>query len=132
MSMRKSPVVHRLNTAKVVLSDPEADAADAFPALASALSLIARPARFRPTPQPPSTLDAQLSSDSATFAALARLSPARYDRVRKAEAKRLEIRIETLDQEVAKARAEADYDDQARAIKLPPVEPWPEPVNGAE
>jgi len=52
--------------------------------------------------------------------------------VRKAEAKRLDIRIETLDREVAKARAEADYDDQARAIKLPPVEPWPEPVNGAE
>src|SRR5260221_10823775 len=77
-------------------------------------------------PQPPSTLDPQLSTDSATFAALARLSPAQYDRVRKAEAKRLDLRIETLDREVAKARAEADYDDQARAIKLPPVEPWPD------
>jgi len=52
--------------------------------------------------------------------------------VRKAEARRLGIRIETLDNEVARARAEADYDDQARAIKLPPVEPWPEPVNGTE
>jgi len=44
----------------------------------------------------------------------------------------LGIRLETLDAEVAKSRTELDYDDQARAVKLPPVEPWPEPVDGAE
>ena len=71
-------------------------------------------------------------SDEQTFNRLAALSPAQYDRTRKAEATHLGIRLETLDTEVAKSRTELDYDDQARAAKLPPVEPWPEPVDGAE
>src|SRR5947209_10857915 len=70
-------------------------------------------------------------TDDVSFAALARLTPAQYDRVRKAEARRLGIRIETLDSEVAKCRPD-DYDAQARAVKLPPVEPWPDPVDGQE
>src|SRR5262245_59837956 len=79
-----------------------------------------------PIPPPPPETDEQ------TFNRLAALSPAHDDRTRKAEATRLGIRLETLDTEVAKSRTELDYDDQARAVKLPPVEPWPEPVDGAE
>src|SRR6266702_726374 len=78
-----------------------------------------------PIPPPPET-------DEQTFNRLAALSPAQYDRTRKPEATRLGLRLETLDTEVAKSRTELDYDDQARAVKLPPVEPWPEPVDGAE
>src|SRR5437868_4756209 len=72
------------------------------------------------------------ADDNEAFTRLAALTPAQYDRVRKAEARRLGIRIETLDAEVARCRLEADYDAQARAINLPVVEPWPDPVNGAE
>src|SRR4051794_29160015 len=71
-------------------------------------------------------------TDEESFNRLAAFTPAQYDRMRKAEAKRLGIRIETLGAEVARCRLEADYDAQARAIKLPLLEPWPEPVDGAE
>jgi putative DNA primase/helicase len=71
-------------------------------------------------------------TDAETFAALARLSPAEYDRARRAEAKRLDLRIETLDTEVAKCRAELNLESQANAVQLPAIEPWPEPVCGAE
>src|SRR5262245_32359039 len=50
---------------------------------------------------------AATKDDVQTFAELARLSPANYDRIRKREAKRLGIRVETLDTEVACVRAEA-------------------------
>jgi len=72
------------------------------------------------------------SSDSDAFIRLAALTPAQYDRARQAEAARLGIRLETLDAEVARCRLEADYDAQARAVKLPLIEPWPEPVDGQE
>jgi len=62
---------------------------------------------------------------------LASLSPADYDRARKAEAKRLGIRLETLDAEVAKLQPLSD-DGKARAVKLESIEPWPEPVDGAQ
>ena len=71
-------------------------------------------------------------SDTETFERLARLGPAEYDRCRRAEAKRLHLRIETLDTEVAKYRAELDLQSQANAVQLPAIELWPEPVNGAE
>jgi len=48
------------------------------------------------TSSPSSDSANQLASDAAAFEALAQLSPAQYDRVRKAEARRLGIRIETL------------------------------------
>src|SRR5206468_8954157 len=59
---------------------------------------------------------------------LAQLSPAQYDRVRQDTAQRLGIRMETLDNEVARRRAVV----QARAVKLPLTEPWPESVDGSE
>jgi putative DNA primase/helicase len=76
-------------------------------------------------PSPPET-------DQQAFARLGSLPPAQYDRLRHAEAQRLQIRLETLDAEVAEARTELGYDAEARAVKLPPVEPWPEPVDGCE
>src|SRR5213594_2731720 len=73
-----------------------------------------------------------LEADSDAFIRLAALTPAQYDRARQVEAARLGIRLETLDAEVARCRLEADYDAQARAVKLPLIEPWPEPVDGQE
>src|SRR5258706_7528245 len=70
------------------------------------------------------------SSDAQTFERLARLSPAEYDRSRKAEARRLRVRIETLDAEVASRKTELNDDAQAITTHLPPVVPWPEPVDG--
>ena len=71
-------------------------------------------------------------SDIQTFRRLASLSPADYDRARRAEAKRLRLRIETLDAEVAKCRAELELQTQANSVQLPSIELWPEPVHGAE
>jgi hypothetical protein len=70
-------------------------------------------------------------SDEAAFTRLARLSPGEYDRARQSEAARLGIRKETLDSEVAKRRPLSDA-AQGRAVHLPAVEPWPEPVDGAQ
>jgi hypothetical protein len=62
-------------------------------------------------------------------ARLSRLSMLEYDRQREEAAKRLEVRVGTLDKAVWKQRASADNDDGA----LPhwKVEPSPEPVDGA-
>jgi hypothetical protein len=62
-------------------------------------------------------------------ARLARLPKLEYDRQREEAAKRLEVRVGTLDKAVWKQRASADNDDGA----LPhwKVEPSPEPVDGA-
>ena len=58
---------------------------------------------------------------------LAKLSPLEYDKVRKEEAKNLGVRPGTLDAAVKSARkeesSESDFEE---------VEPWPEPVDGAE
>jgi len=60
---------------------------------------------------------------------LARLSRFEYDRRRKKEAKKLGIKLDTLDREVAELRAQ----NAAEKDFLPHwnVEPWPEPVDGA-
>jgi putative DNA primase/helicase len=63
------------------------------------------------------------------IARLASLSRVDYDRQRKAEAKKLGIKLATLDREVADLRAQ-----QKPAHNFLPhwnVEPWPEEVNGA-
>ena len=72
-------------------------------------------------------------SDEEAFAALALLSPANYDRVRKREAKRLDIRVETLDSEVARVRAEAREEEmfQSALSTLRPPELSTEPVIGS-
>ena len=61
---------------------------------------------------------------------LARLSPVEYDLVRRAEAKRLNLRLSTLDDAVESARI-LEADAQANALKLPQLEPWPEPIINA-
>src|SRR5262245_57637095 len=60
---------------------------------------------------------------------LARLSRFEYDRRRKQEAKKLGIKVDTLDREVAELRAHSTADKDF----LPhwSVEPWPEQVDGA-
>ena len=81
-----------------------------------------------PEPEPPKH---DAASDLATFERLAALSPAEYDRVREREARRLRIRARTLDAEVAKVQNDS-ADIEVNKIHLPEIEPWPEPVNGAE
>ncbi len=80
------------------------------------------------------TADATNASAGETneqaVARLASMKPMDYDRVREAEAKRLEVRVGTLDSEVRKARGEDTGQGHAFTIESP--EPWPEPVNGAE
>src|SRR5262249_15027959 len=63
------------------------------------------------------------------LAELARLSRFEYDRRRKAEAKKLGIKLDTLDREVGELRAQNAADKDF----LPhwTVEPWPEQVDGA-
>src|SRR5262249_50282170 len=53
---------------------------------------------------------------------------------RRAEAKRLDIRLRTLDAQVARCRSqlENDAEAKAKALKLPHLEPWPDPVDGAD
>lgn len=74
-------------------------------------------------------------TDAETFARLAAFSPVEYDRCREQEADALNIRVSTLDSEVERLREAAKSADsilQGRAVQLPEVEPWPEPINGAE
>ena len=63
-------------------------------------------------------------------AQLARLSPLEYDQQREAAAKRLNVRVGTLDAEVAKLRSN-DTEEQAEQI-VEEISPWAEPVDGAE
>jgi putative DNA primase/helicase len=74
----------------------------------------------------------------ATVARLAHLSKAEYDRARKTECARLNVRSKTLDDDVEKARPQAakgavdEGTGQGRSLNLPEVEPWPEAVDGAD
>ena len=69
---------------------------------------------------------------SASVAELAKLPPLQYDRCREVEAKRLGVRVGTLDREVAKARGDNSetVPGQGRPLDLPEPQPWPEPVDG--
>jgi putative DNA primase/helicase len=74
-------------------------------------------------------------TDADTYARLAALSPAEYDRCRETEAAALRIRVKTLDAEVEQRRRWTGGNDstvQGRQIDLPETEPWPDPVDGAE
>ena len=66
-------------------------------------------------------------TDAECFARLAKLSPADFDRCRKEEATRMNIRTETLDKEVVAMRRDIVVDDDKRS-----AEPWDSPVDGAE
>lgn len=63
---------------------------------------------------------------------LAKLSPMDYDRVRQAEAEALGVRVTTLDAEVSKMRPAGDNDIQGKDVVFPEIDPWPEPVDGAQ
>ncbi len=68
------------------------------------------------------------------IAKLAALDPMEYDKVRKDEATRLNVRPSTLDTAVKKLRRDNGADARpsgGRALNLPTPEPWPEPVDGA-
>jgi putative DNA primase/helicase len=74
-------------------------------------------------------------TDADTYARLAALSPAEYDRCRETEATALGIRVKTLDAQVEQRRRWTGGNDstvQGRQIDLPETEPWPDPVDGAE
>ncbi len=67
-------------------------------------------------------------NEAETIARLAALSPVEYDRARKAEAKSIGIRPDTLDKLVTKARK----DEESTGLDFDDVEAWPHPVNPAE
>jgi putative DNA primase/helicase len=79
----------------------------------------APPLQSEPAPASPSDFDR-----------LALLTPFQYDRVRKAEAKRLNLRLRTLDDAVDDARTLLD-DAEADNLGVRLLEPWPEPILNA-
>jgi putative DNA primase/helicase len=75
----------------------------------------------------------KLEEWAAEAARLAALPELEYERVRKDEAKRLNVRVSALDKAVKQARPKDEADGRAgRRIELHEVEPWPDPVDGAE
>jgi putative DNA primase/helicase len=67
------------------------------------------------------------------IARLARLPVPEYERERKPTAARLEMRAHILDRVVeAERKKTGDDGKQGQGLALPELEPWPEPVNGAE
>jgi hypothetical protein len=66
-------------------------------------------------------------TEDDTFHRLALLALPEYDRARRAEAKRLGLRLATLDREVERCRC-LQYDAQANAVLLRDLDPWPEPI----
>jgi putative DNA primase/helicase len=79
--------------------------------------------------------------DALVVARLATLDPFEYDRCREDEARKLGIRAQTLDAQVKPARAAnvsaargagAVVPSQGRPLDSPVIEPWPDPVDGAE
>jgi hypothetical protein len=76
-------------------------------------------------------LDAR-AGEAAEIARLAELSALEYDRIRDAAAKRLGIRVGTLDTEVARLRPSAPAEPgQGRALRLHEIEPAAQSVEGA-
>jgi putative DNA primase/helicase len=71
-----------------------------------------------------------IETDNETFDRLAKLSATDYDRCREHEAKRLKIRVATLDAEIQKHRPQSP-DSLQGTLNPARVEPWPEPVDGA-
>jgi Protein of unknown function (DUF3631) len=70
-----------------------------------------------------------------SIARLAKLSALEYEAVRIVEADKLKWRVGVLDSLVAKKRGIQPTDNgglQGRAVKIADVEPWPEPVDGAD
>ncbi|MCG7990596.1 MAG: DUF3631 domain-containing protein [Candidatus Thiodiazotropha lotti] len=74
------------------------------------------------------------SHDQDVFNELSSLSAVEYDRRRESEAKKLGIRVGTLDSEVNKLRNDpyTQHELKGREIQLYEPEPWPVAVNGEE
>jgi putative DNA primase/helicase len=68
---------------------------------------------------------------SDAVARLAGMGTLEYEQVREVEAQRLGVRVGVLDKEVSIARRTQQEDGGKKAM-FPTVEPWPEPVDGAE
>lgn len=73
-------------------------------------------------------------SDDTEIDRLAGLNPLEYDRQREPSAKRLGVKVGTLDAEVNKRRKETSDSTPGagRELAFPEVEPWPEPVDGSQ
>ena len=76
---------------------------------------------------------APAETDEELLSRLAALPPLEYERARKVAADKLGIsRLTALDAEVATRRPKATDGGQGFAVTLPDVEPWPDPVDGAQ
>lgn len=69
----------------------------------------------------------QRTADAETIARLAALPALEYDRIRIAEAEKLGVRAQTLDEQVRRARGNGADDG---GLMFGDLEPWPEPVDG--
>lgn len=65
---------------------------------------------------------------------LAQLTPLEYEQQRQRQAVKLKIRTTALDKLVETQRKKTSTNEslQGRRLEFPEIEPWPEPVNGAE
>jgi putative DNA primase/helicase len=84
---------------------------------------------------PESSADTPRNPDDEAIARLAAMSVLDYERVRKDEADKLNVRATILDRLVEAQRlllSPREDSLQGKLVKLAEVEPWPEPVNGAE
>ncbi len=71
-------------------------------------------------------------TDEERLQRLAALSPIEFDRAAEKEADAMGVNVGTLRTEVAKRRGKASDNAQGFAVTLPDVEPWPDPVDGAQ
>lgn len=79
--------------------------------------------------------DTEREHVEATIRDLAKLSTVDYERKRKQTAKELNFRPSALDKEVEAARGDTEDEPsvgQGRSLSWPEIEPWPDPVDGAE
>lgn len=74
------------------------------------------------------TDDTLAETDEQAIERLAALKPMQFDRVCKAEAKRMGVKASTLERRVKEARGEAE---SGGASPFAEIEPWAEPVDGA-
>jgi hypothetical protein len=84
--------------------------------------------------QQPDRADFKAPSGNPDVERLAALPPLEYDKLRKSEAKRLGVRVDTIDAEVAKARKqnEAGHLRQEAPQWAPAPQVWDQQVKGAE
>lgn len=114
-------------------------AARCSPALATREALATLRSAYTAPPREPARNAASASStaptnptDEEAFRKLAALPPAEYDRVREAEAERLNIRVGTLDAEVDARRPKRQEAAQGKPMEFPDPEPWPSSVRGGD